>query len=138
MNDRVLFDDGAQKAVVTEKFKDGLKLEMVRNSHRKNKVKNNKGINFPDSDPEVPSLTDYDRECLGFIAEHADLVGYSFVNSVKDVRELQKSLEKYPKKPYIILKIETPASVKQLPSLLIEGMRKDLIGVMIARGDLAI
>lgn len=135
---RILMDDGAQKAMVIEKQDGVLKLVMLRNSKKGKKVKEQKGLNFPDTELDVPSLTDYDRECLDFVAQHADLVGYSFVNSAKDVRELQEELEKYDRKPYIILKIETPASVNNLPSLLIEGIRKETMGVMIARGDLAV
>lgn len=135
---RVLIDDGEQEALVIEKLDNGLKLIMLRNSKKSRKVKEEKGLNFPDSDLDVPSLTDYDLECLDFIAKHADLVGYSFVNSAQDVRELQNELAKFDRQPYIILKIETPSSVNNLPSLLIEGMRKQLIGVMIARGDLAV
>jgi pyruvate kinase len=38
----------------------------------------------------------------------------------------------------IIAKIETNDAVNNLPSLLLEGMRKKSFGVMIARGDLAV
>ncbi|MDO5654996.1 MAG: pyruvate kinase [Flavobacteriaceae bacterium] len=138
VGERVMIDDGAQKSIVVEKNDNYLKLLMLRNSKKSKKIKAEKGLNFPDSILEVPSLTDYDLECLDFISEHADIVGYSFVNSAHDIRVLQNALKKYDKKPYIILKIETPASVANLPSLLIEGMRKELIGVMIARGDLAV
>jgi pyruvate kinase len=40
--------------------------------------------------------------------------------------------------PAIILKIETPDAVKNLPMLLMEGMKMKGFGVMIARGDLAV
>ena len=40
--------------------------------------------------------------------------------------------------PDIILKIETPQAVKNLPELLLRGMQQPVFGVMIARGDLAV
>ena len=36
------------------------------------------------------------------------------------------------------MKIETSDAVKNLPSLLLQGMHEDVFGVMIARGDLAV
>jgi pyruvate kinase len=48
-------------------------------------------------------------------------------------------LAKYPdKKPDIIIKIETPEAVQNLPHLLLQGMKNQIFGVMIARGDLAV
>ncbi|MGI9526443.1 MAG: pyruvate kinase [Weeksellaceae bacterium] len=136
--ERIMFDDGALEALVIKKDTGQLRLKMLRNSKNSQKLKAEKGINFPDSELEVPSLTDYDKACLPFIAEHADMVGYSFVNSAKDVEALQSALNEFKQQPYIVLKIETPAAVKKFPSLLIQGMKENLIGVMIARGDLAV
>ncbi|MBD0377963.1 MAG: pyruvate kinase, partial [Flavisolibacter sp.] len=84
----------------------------------------------------IPALTDYDLKCLPFILEHADMVGYSFVRNANDLLQLQDAME--PKKLPIIIKIETPEAVKNLPQLLLQGMREELFGVMIARGDLAV
>ncbi|MXV38326.1 pyruvate kinase [Flavobacteriaceae bacterium Ap0902] len=138
VGERIMFDDGELEASVIEKSENRLKLQMLRNSKKSRNLKAEKGINFPDSDLEVPSLTDYDRECLPFVVDHADMVGYSFVNSTQDIQVLQTELNKYKKQPHIVLKIETPAAVKKLPSLLVQGMKENLIGVMIARGDLAV
>lgn len=85
----------------------------------------NKGINLPDAHLSLPGLTFYDRNILPFICRHADLVGYSFVRQASDLDELQQEMIKYDRQPDIILKIETPAAVKNLPSLLIQGMRQE-------------
>ena len=67
------------------------------------------------------------------------MVGYSFVQSVEDVKALQESLRELNKTDLgIILKIETKKSFRHLPSLLLQAMQNPKVGVMIARGDLAV
>ncbi len=63
------------------------------------------------------------------------MVGYSFVRSSKDILELQ---EVKPEKLSLVIKIETPEAVKNLPQLLFTALRERNNGVMIARGDLAV
>jgi pyruvate kinase len=133
----VLFDDGLIEARV-EKIEPGrAKLQVLRISSKKPYIKSEKGINFPDSSLLMPALTDYDKKCLSFIGKHADMVGYSFVRNTKDILQLQEALPKN-RKLALIIKIETPEAVKNLPDLLFCGMREENIGVMIARGDLAV
>ena len=78
----------------------------------------------------MPALTDYDKKCLAFINKQADMVGYSFVRNTKDILQLQEAMGKN-KKLALIIKIETPEAVKNLPDLLFCGMREENIGVMI-------
>lgn len=138
-NERVYIDDGIIKGVVESVEKRRVAVRIVRISSEKHLIKNGKGINFPDTKTNICSLTDYDKACLGFICNHADMIGYSFVRNGPDVENLQAELLKHSRKPpHIILKIETPESVAGLPSLLLAGMKSRLFGVMIARGDLAV
>lgn len=133
----VLFDDGLIEARV-EKIEPGkARLQVQRVSSKKPFIKNEKGINFPDSSLLMPALTDYDIRCLSFIGKYADMVGYSFVRNTKDILQLQEAKGKN-KKLALIIKIETPEAVKNLPDLIFSGMREENIGVMIARGDLAV
>jgi pyruvate kinase len=137
--ERVLFDDGSIECLVEKKEEDRARLKIVRVSRGKPFIKAEKGINFPDSSLSIASLTDFDRECLPFICENADLIGYSFVRTAKDLQDLQNILKtQCTRKLFIILKIETQEAVINLPSLLIQGMHDKAFGVMIARGDLAI
>jgi pyruvate kinase len=133
----VLFDDGLIEARVESIESKKAKLVVLRISSKKPNIKNEKGINFPDSNLLMPALTDYDIKCLGFISKHADMAGYSFVRTTKDILQLQEAIGKN-KKISLIIKIETPEAVKNLPELLFCGMRDEHIGVMIARGDLAV
>jgi pyruvate kinase len=137
--DRVYIDDGIIKGEVESVINDHAALRIVRISSVKRQVKEDKGINFPDSKIRIASLTDYDKACLPFICNHADLVGYSFVRNSSDLQTLQDVLKDCSAKPpQIIIKVETPEAVINLPELLLQGMRQESFGVMIARGDLAV
>ncbi len=136
---RVYIDDGMIKGVIEKNDNDKAAIRIVRVSSKKEQIKNDKGINFPDSELSIASLTDFDKECLPFICEHADLIGYSFIRTPSDLETLQELMKKYSSAPpFVIIKIETPEAVKNLPGLLFQGMQKKVFGAMIARGDLAV
>ena len=136
VGERVIFDDGMIETKIVKYHKDGVELEVTRVSSKKPFLKTEKGINFPDSNVRISALSDFDRKCLPFIKEHADMVGYSFIHNSEDLKELQNLLNdsNFP----IILKIETPDAMKDLPSLLFAAMNCPYYGVMVARGDLAV
>lgn len=138
VDDRVLFDDGVIETKVTSVGNGIAGLRIIRISSKKPRIKVGKGINFPDSDLNLPALTTRDLELLPYISQKADLVGYSFVRDASGVKELQNSLNAFTPRPDVILKIETPQAVNNLPSLLLQGMMDEVFGVMIARGDLAV
>jgi pyruvate kinase len=135
--ERVLFDDGLIETRVEKIEGDRAVLQVLRISSKKPCIKHGKGINFPDSKLQFSALTDYDRECLPFVLKHADMVGYSFVRNADDLMELKEAMGK-GRKPSLVIKIETPEAVVNLPSLLFCGLEDEHVGVMIARGDLAV
>lgn len=137
VGEKVLFDDGLIEARVERVAGFKVALVVMRISSKKPHIKKEKGINFPDSILQVSSLTEYDKRCLPFILKHADMIGYSFVKNSNDLHELKTCLPK-KKNINVILKIETPEAVKNLPDLLLVGLQEEHLGVMIARGDLAI
>jgi len=134
--ERVLFDDGLIEARVEKIEKKKAHLRVTRISSKKNSIKKEKGINFPDSMLSLSAITTYDKKCLPFILKHADMVGCSFVRNVDDLKELRKEMK--GRKKDLIIKVETSAAVRNFPSLLFYGMSDGNFGVMIARGDLAI
>jgi pyruvate kinase len=139
VGERIFFDDGKFEARIIQLRKKKVVLVVTRISTRNPVLRAGKGVNLPDSDLKISSLTDEDIEHLPFIAEHADLIGYSFVSGPDDVRMLREKLQVYPHNvPAIILKIERLSAVQNLPGLLLEGMKDQSLGVMIARGDLAV
>ncbi len=135
----IMMDDGIIEAVVTGTSMSGTELTITRISG-KPQLKSGKGINFPNTPIPIASLTKEDIKSLEFIKEHADMVGYSFVRHTEDLAELHKYLysKKAGKLPNLIIKVETPESVENLPYLLLYAMRYPHFGVMIARGDLAV
>jgi len=135
--ERALFDDGVIETLVDQVSEGVAKLVVTRISSKKPVIKPGKGINFPDSILTISSLTDFDRASLPFIKKYGDLVGYSYLRNAKDVIELQEAIHDQPELS-VILKIETPDAVKNLPEILFQGMQDEQFGVMIARGDLAV
>ena len=84
-------------------------------------------------------MTEKDRHDLDFVAEHADIVGLSFVRRPEDVLELHQELAARGKSHLgIILKIENRAAFDHLPFIMIAALRHHPVGIMVARGDLAI
>ena len=133
---RVFFDDGLFEAKVLSSNNGEALLEIIRAPTEKPFLKSEKGINLPDSKIPVMALTKEDRKNLSFVLQHADMVGYSFVQNVTDLMELRKEMK--DKKIPVILKIETPEAFYNLPKLLFLAMQDELYGIMIARGDLAV
>jgi pyruvate kinase len=137
--DRVFIDDGMIFGNVEEVNPGKAAVRIERISSKKPLIKAGKGLNFPDSSLDIPSLTDFDRSCLPFVCKYADTVGFSFVRTAEDVAMLRTALYSLKQEiPPIILKIETHEAVVNLPHLLLEGMVEPHFGVMIARGDLAV
>jgi len=137
---RVLFDDGKIHAVVERVKNSGdFSLRVVRTDRATSKLRSAKGINLPDTRITVPALSDEDLQALAFVVKRADAVSLSFVRSVDDVRALHEQLATLESVGIgVILKIETRAGFENLPSLLLEGLRRPPLSVMIARGDLAV
>ena len=137
--ERVWIDDGLIQGVIEHVDTEKAAVRITRIAGEKKKIKEDKGINLPDSNLNIASLTTFDIECLPFISQNADMVGYSFVKTPGDLALLRKEFaEQNLKQPNIIVKIETIQAVNNLPSILLEGMKDPSFGVMIARGDLAV
>jgi pyruvate kinase len=136
---RVLIDDGHIGAVVESLNEIGAMLKITRAKPQGSKLAPEKGLNFPDTKMEMPALTDKDRRDLDFIVRHADIVGYSFVQSAADMQLLIDALaERDAKKLGIVAKIETRQALQNLPEIIVRGAGSHPFGVMIARGDLAV
>ena len=102
VDDRVLFDDGLIEAQVKSNSNGLATIRIIRMSSKKPRLKDAKGINFPDSELIVPAITDRDRSLIPFICRHADLVGYSFVRDADGIQELQQLLAENLRRPHIM------------------------------------
>lgn len=136
--ERVLLDDGKIAAVCESVKSEEALLRIVRAKESGSRLRGEKGINLPDSKLRIPAITEKDRQDLAFVLQHADIVGASFIHSAADVAELQSLIGATPRKPGILLKIETRAGFHNLPDILTQALVQSPVGVMIARGDLAV
>ncbi len=135
----VLLDDGKIGGTIHSADDHEIVVMIERAPDKGVKLKSEKGVTFPESCLDIPALTAEDIEHLSFIAQHADMVGFSFVQRPTDLAALQAELQRLCRTDMgIILKIETPIAFQNLPSLLLEGLKSANCGVMIARGDLAV
>jgi len=115
-----------------------------------------KGVNLPDTELSVPSLTKKDRGCVDYAVHHGfDYLALSFVREGKNIRDLKDIMAKHHVRPSglditggdlgfsttyedddyipIISKIEKPQAIDNLEEILEESD-----GVMVARGDLGV
>lgn len=126
----ILLDDGLLELRV-EAVKDG---EIITKVVVGGVLKNNKGINLPNTSISQPSLTRKDREDLEFGLElGVDYVALSFVRSGLDIHQLRCYLPVGDRTPGVIAKIEKPQAVAQLDEII-----NAADGIMIARGDLGV
>ncbi len=135
----IWFDDGKIGGVIESVDPDALRVRITVAKANGDKLRADKGINLPESRLRLPALTEKDLADLAFVVGHADLVGFSFVRRPEDAGALQAELRRL-NAPHIgiMLKIETRAAFEQLPLILLEALRGQGVGVMIARGDLAV
>ncbi|WP_296140720.1 pyruvate kinase [uncultured Tessaracoccus sp.] len=139
VGDRVWFDDGKVGGRVVETGEDRLVIEVTQAGPNGAKLRAEKGINLPDTHLGLPALTDDDIAALPFVVEHADAVNYSFVRTPEDVADLFERVRALGRDDLdVVLKIENVEAFQNLPQILLEAMRWKDIGVMIARGDLAV
>jgi pyruvate kinase len=140
----VWVDDGILGARVASIRPEGIELVVEQVCVEGERIRPEKGLNFPDTPLDIPALTERDLEDLDFVAENADIVALSFVQTLEDVEHLLAELEKRVPDPErrariaIVEKIEKPKAVANLPELIVAAAGRQPLAVMIARGDLAV
>lgn len=148
---RVLFDDGSIAGRAVDKRDNGEHTEVELTIDYAGLNGTNlaayKGINLPETVLPLPSLTEEDIEAFRFVAEHGDIANVSFIRDADDVAFVLDTLEQIAQESDnpdrvrqlgIVLKIETIPAYENLCQVLLAGMRHPNLGIMIARGDLAV
>ena len=93
-----------------------------------------KGVNLPDSELTMPSMTEKDFADLDFIIENnLDWVALSFVRKAADIAVLKAKIAEKKSKLKVIAKIEMPEALKNIRDIIVESD-----GIMVARGDLGV
>jgi len=146
IGESIKMDDGKIGGTVADLDDQIIKIRISQAKATGTKLRNNKGINLPDTRIDYGSMTEKDYHDLEFVFNNADIICLSFVNSAKDVEDLIRAMNAMQarqnglnnKLPSVVFKIETQSGFNNLPQIILAGMQLPSIGVMIARGDLAI
>lgn len=131
VGERIFLDDGKMEVAVKEIVNDKeVKVRVTLGGILLPK----KGVNLPDSELTMPSLTEKDLADLEFmIEEKVDWVALSFVRKAIDIIDLKKRIRAKDSKIKVIAKIEMPEALKNLRDIIVESD-----GAMVARGDLGV
>lgn len=127
---QILIDDGLMELRIIKKNETSMVAKVVVGGL----LKSRKGVNLPDVDISMSSLTEKDIEDLEFGLDiGVDFVAMSFVRSARDVQDVISRVRAKGSNAAIIAKIEKPEAVHVIDEIIEEAD-----GIMVARGDLGI
>lgn len=131
--EQILFDDGKilLQALETDN-KDSVKALVVQGGV----LTSRKGVNLPETNLRLPSLSEKDLDDLDFImGMNVQWIALSFVRRAADIEALRNRIKQYKKTDYprIIAKIEKPEAVDNAQEIINVSD-----AIMVARGDLGV
>ena len=127
---RVYIEDGLLRFVCIEKNFSELRLNCTAGGV----LKTAKGINLPDTNVNVPAVTDKDWQCADWAIENdLDYLALSFVRKPDDLQLVRQHLANQRSDIQLIAKIEKGEAL-----LSIDGIIDASDGLMVARGDLGV
>ncbi len=130
IGEKILIDDGKIELKVVSKEDKQLETIVVRGGI----LLERKGVNLPESDIKLSSVTEKDIKDLNFgLKNDVDWIALSFVRSAKDILELKNLIKDNGYKTKVIAKIEKPQAIKNIDDIITESD-----GLMVARGDLGV
>lgn len=128
---QVLLDDGLLELQIVQVDQPKVICQVVQGGP----LKSRKGVNLPDLNLRLPSLTEKDEQDLAFgIEQGVDIVSLSFVRQAEDILALKQRLQAAGASDMPVLaKIEKPQAIANLNAIL-----EVCDAVMVARGDLGV
>lgn len=129
---RIIYvDDGILAFEVLEVVDDKtVKVKALNNGY----VSSRKGVNLPNTDVDLPALSEKDKADLRFgVKNKVDMVFASFIRRGQDITDIRNVLGEEGKNIQIIAKIENRQGLNNFREIL-----RETDGVMVARGDLGI
>lgn len=129
--ERILLDDGK---IVLEILTTNGSTELTCKVIQGGVLSSKKGVNFPNTNISLPSLTEKDQLDLEFaLDQNVDWIGLSFVRSARDIIELKHRISSRGHHAKVIAKIEKPEALENIDDIISETD-----GIMVARGDLGV
>ncbi len=127
--DILVMDDGRARLRVSAVYPDYVEVVALTDSI----ITSRKTVDVQGKEIDLPTLSDYDFNCIKFAAEHDfDYIGLSFVRRGSDIDLLRDYLRRIGREDMgIIAKIETRSAVENLDEII---EKSD--AVLVARGDL--
>lgn len=139
VGDQVWMDDGKIGGIVRTVSTCHIGIEITYARPKGSKLRAGKGINFPDTALSIPAMSQKDFSDLDAVFPLIDMVGLSFVHRPEDIYALERRLDDLDGQHLgVVIKIENRAAFECLPDLLLAALRSPPVGVMVARGDLAV
>ena len=130
VGDKILLDDG--KIILKAHTSDNKKIICI--VMQGGELKSNKGVNLPNTQISLPTITSKDYDDLLFcIKSNIEWVALSFVRTAKDIINLKKIINEHNGDIKVIAKIEKPEAIKNLKSIILNSD-----ALMVARGDLGV
>jgi pyruvate kinase len=130
IGDRILMDDGKLEVKVTGIENSDVITEVVYGGYLKSK----KGVNLPNTQVSMPSVTEKDYEDLDFGLEHdVEWIALSFVRRASDIQEVKDYIKAKGKDTRVVAKIEKPEAIDNIDEII-----AITDGIMVARGDLGV
>lgn len=131
--DTILLNDGRIELEVMSVNK----FDIITKVKEGGELSNNKSINLPNIDVDMPFLTDIDKDDIKFAIENdVEFIALSFVRCAEDVQLVKKFINNNggkDKNIKLISKIENQQGIKNINSIIDESD-----GIMVARGDLGV
>ncbi len=127
----VLIDDGLIRLEVTQIEDQDIICKVIAGGI----ISNNKGVNIPNVDLNMPYISERDRQDILFgIEQGFDFVAASFVRSASDVLQIRRILDENGGNFInIISKIENASGVDNIDEII-----QVSDGIMVARGDMGV
>jgi pyruvate kinase len=130
VGDRILVEDGLIRFVAIEKSGD----EVCATCTSGGVLKTGKGVNLPNTQVSIPSITEKDWICVDWAIEHElDFLALSFVRRPEDIVQLRDHLAQRRSPIDLIAKIEKSEALSRIDEII-----EVSDGLMIARGDLGV
>jgi pyruvate kinase len=128
VGDAILVDNGRIRTEVTEKTGETLRL-LIKSG---GVIANGKGVNIPNKQLMVSTLSEWDLKVIEFVKEHEiEVFALSFTRSAKDVANLRSAAEGFG--GTVVAKIENFEGIRNFKEIL-----EASDGIMVARGDMGV